>query len=199
MAFAIGLTGGAGSGKSTVAQYFKELGIDVFSADVIARTLTQKNTDAFAQIVEHFGDKILTATGDINRPQLRSIICNNKDERLWLNQLLHPKIREKLKAEITASKTPYCIVEIPLLVENKANQIVDRVLVIDCDANTQVNRLKKRDRQTDAEAKQLINTQALPQSRLNLADDVIKNDKDFTHLKKAVGTLHITYQNLATS
>lgn len=124
MVYCVGLTGGIASGKSLAAEVFSELGIDIVNADNISRALTLKGQDAYTQIVAHFGSKILNEHNELNRKALRAIIFSDPKERTWLEQLLHPLIRQKIKEQVELSTTPYCIVEIPLLIDKKTTLIL---------------------------------------------------------------------------
>src|SRR3990167_8125346 len=127
----IGLTGGVGSGKSTVAKLFAELHIPIIDADQIAHEITEKDTPIFKKLVRHFGPSILDKAGLLNRKKLRDIIFEKREERRWLENLLHPDIIQRMQARSQKTKAPYVILVIPLLAETKSVDLVDRVLVVD--------------------------------------------------------------------
>lgn len=194
----IGLTGGIGSGKSTVADYFQQLGAPIIDADKIAHQLTLSDSPALKKIQSYFGNDILLDDGSLDRKQLREIIFTNPDKKNWLESLLHPMILKEMKKQIQQSDYPYCICVIPLLVESsKKIDFIDRVLVIDVPMKLQIKRAKDRD-QTDPESVQLvIDSQSKRQERLAIADDVILNNKDLNSLKAKVEKLHLFYLSLS--
>lgn len=194
----IGLTGGIGSGKSTVAKLFAELGVNVIDADAIAREVVQPQCQAFAKIVAHFGHDILNEQGWLNRQKMRDIVFQNSEEREWLENLLHPIILSEMQKRITASHSPYCILVIPLLIESKqATHTVDRILLVDAPEDIRAQRTQQRDNITQDQVKKMMQSQASAEERLRLADDVIINDQDITHLRSEVKRLHNYYQGLS--
>jgi dephospho-CoA kinase len=192
----IGLTGGIGSGKSTVAKFFAELGVEIIDTDQIAREVVAPDTKALAKIVEHFGKEILD-NKQLNRKKLKDIVFQNSTEREWLEQLLHPLIRQAMGQYILKVKSAYCIVVIPLLVEKKANGIIDRILVVDLPEEQQITRAQQRDDLSRDQVNAILKAQATKEQRLAAADDVIYNDKDLYHLKQQVVKLHQRYLELA--
>ncbi|MEG3765632.1 dephospho-CoA kinase, partial [Alteromonas sp. 14N.309.X.WAT.G.H12] len=138
--FVVGLTGGIGSGKSAVSDLFAARGIDVVDADVVAREVVAPGQPALKQIISHFGKSILTQDGALNRAKLRQIVFNNTAHKQWLDNLLHPAIRTAMNEQLAQSKPPYVIFSVPLLIENKLDALTNRVLVVDCDENTQLTR-----------------------------------------------------------
>lgn len=192
----IGLTGGIGSGKSSVAQCFSQLGITVLSADHIARQLVQASQPNYQTIIDHFGDGILTATGEINRQQLKSIIFNQATEKKWLEALLHPQIWASLQQAALAANSPYVIAEIPLLVESQKPSFIKRVLVVDSTESSQIQRVMARDQLSQHQVKKILHQQASRQQRLAMADDVIYNDDEREHLTERVKQLHNQYLNM---
>ncbi|UAA38076.1 dephospho-CoA kinase [Paraneptunicella aestuarii] len=191
--FIVGLTGGIGSGKSTVAKLFNELGIDIINADVIAREVVAKGTPALQQIAEKFGSTILTSEQELDRRALRNIVFTDESAKSWLNNLLHPLIREGMIQQTQAAKSQYCILEIPLLVENGLQALVNRVLVVDCPESKQVQRTQERDQAEEAQIKSIMQSQCNRETRLQHADDVIDNSGDIEHLKQQVERLHEQY------
>jgi dephospho-CoA kinase len=194
----IGLTGGIGSGKTAVSETFSRLGIDIVDADIVARDVVAIGTPALTTIVDKFGSDILLADGQLNRQKLRSLVFTNDDNKSWLNSLLHPLIRESMLCELKASTSPYCILVAPLLLENKLQKFVDRVLVVDVSIETQIDRTLTRDKSNRSEIEAIIASQISRADRLAAADDVINND-DITliELKQQVEKLHQTYLSLS--
>lgn len=190
----IGLTGGIGSGKTTAANFFKALGVPIVDADEIAHALTDENTIGYQKIVAHFGTGILKKN-KIDRKQLRDIIFNNPIEKRWLEDCLHPLIREKMREFINTVKSPYCICVIPLLAESTGIDYIDRILVIDTPMDLQIARAKKRDHVTAADIQKIIDAQASQEKRLAIADDMIINDSDLKSLEKKIQQLHERYSN----
>jgi len=189
----IGLTGGIGSGKSTVAKLFADLGVPIIDADLIARELTQPQTFALDQISYHFGSSILKSDGTLNRPQLRQLIFSDPQKRLWLEKLLHPLIQQEIKRQIDKLNAPYCILVIPLLVESGAYSFINRILVVDTSEENQIQRLQERDQMTPSEVKAIMQTQATRDTRLAQAHDVIHNHGDQKELSQQVQKLHELY------
>ena len=195
----VGLTGGIGSGKSTAAKFFANLGVTVIDLDQISRELVEPGTPALEQITERFGSVILQKNGGLNRGKLGEIVFSNKEDKEWLEKLLHPKIRERQQALIDSATDPYVLIEIPLLAENQLQKTVDRVLVVDVEEQTQVSRAAKRDNRSQTEIAAILNAQASREDRLQIADDVINNDGDTDELQNQVDHLHERYLQLAHS
>lgn len=195
----IGLTGGIGSGKSTVANLFAQYNIEIIDADIIAHQITQPHTPALQHIIEHFGSDILNQnhSGELDRKKLRHLVFNNEKERLWLENFLHPLIRQEIKRQIMAAKSPYCIVVIPLLAEAKGIDFIDRVLLVDASEALQLERAKKRDAAKDDIIKNIINSQSDREKRRKIANDIINNDGDISALHDSVAALHEQYLKLA--
>lgn len=189
----VGLTGGIGSGKSTVAQYFSELGVPVIDADVIAHNLVQKNTPAFAAILKKFGPQVITSTGELDRKTLGKLIFKNTEDRIWMQSLLHPLIEQEITCTLHKLTSSYGIIVIPLLVEYGKYQILDRVLVIDVPENLQIERTLKRDKVDAAYVRSVLAIQATRQQRLAIATDIIINDGDLAYLKQQVLAFHQRY------
>lgn len=189
----IGLTGGIGSGKSTVAKYFAELGIEVIDADQIARDIVEPGEECYQKVIEHFGNGILHTDQTLNRKQLRKLVFNDPQERQWLEALLHPKIRQVMAEKINTARSSYCIVMIPLLIENQGNELIDRVLVVDSSEELQIARSCDRDQSSVENIKKIIASQASRLQRLSAADDVIENDGGLDELRQKVLDLHRFY------
>ena len=201
MSYIVGLTGGIGSGKSTVANLFAELGVPVVDADIVARQVVEKGSPLLTQITAHFGTQVLTETGELNRAVLRNLIFHNETEKNWLNALLHPAIREEMLAQLERQTAPYVLFVVPLLIENKLNTLCDRVLVIDVKPETQLARASQRDKNNIQLIQQIMNAQVSRDTRLQYADDIINNDDELVEkgnvLRQNVLKLHRTYLKLA--
>ena len=190
----IGLSGGIGSGKSTITNYFNELGVDIIDADIIAREVVAINSPALKAIAERFGDDYLQDDGQLDRALLRSRIFSNKADKLWLNKLLHPLIRLNIVRQTKAAKSPYCILVAPLLIENNLLELVDRVLIVDVSEKTQLARTLLRDNSSPNEIKAIIASQTNRSTRLRVADDIINNDDvPLSQIKDSVFTLDKKY------
>lgn len=194
----IALTGGIGSGKSTVAKLFAELGVKVIDADVIAHELVEPTTYAFNKIIDHFGSECLADDGTLDRQRLRDLIFANPDERHWLESLLHPLIHDEMKRQADAIMAPYCLLVIPLLAEVGRYPWLNRVIVVDAPEATQIERIHDRDKLSKAQIATILQSQASREQRLALADDVIVNDGDLANLKKQVAELHNGFKTHAS-
>lgn len=192
----IGLTGGIASGKTTVSDQFASFGIEIIDADVIARDVVAKDTHGLMAIVEQFGEDILTSNLDLDRQKLRRIVFSDSAKKEWLNTLLHPLIRQQMELQTNNAKSPYCILSVPLLVENKLNKLVDRTLVVDIDEAIQLKRAMARDNSEQVIIESIIASQASRTDRLAAADDVIMNHRDLDWLNTQVKDLHQIYLNI---
>ena len=197
MTMVIGLTGGIGSGKTTVANVFAEYGIDLIDADIIARDVVAIGSVGLARITEKFGNRILLDDGNLDRSQLRTAIFSDPQLKNWLNQLLHPLIREKMLADIDRATSPYCLLIVPLMIENNLQTLTDRLLVVDVDQQTQIMRTQQRDNVSLEQIKNILAAQASRQQRLDAADDIICNNGDNQALLTQVAQLHQHYLALA--
>ncbi|MNH07477.1 Dephospho-CoA kinase [compost metagenome] len=197
--YVVAITGGIGSGKTTIANQFAALGIEVIDADVIAREVVEPGTPALTAIVNHFGSNILNAQGELDRRALRDRIFNHNEEKSWLNALLHPLIRHEMLRQCTVASSPYCLLVVPLLVENKLTGLADRVLVIDVDEETQIERTCRRDGVSRAQAEAILASQASRAERLAAADDVLDNQSGTSETIQArILALHETYLAFAS-
>lgn len=194
--FVVGLTGGIGSGKSTVAKLFSERGIPIIDADIVAREITLPNKPAFKEIIEHFGKDILLNNA-IDRPKLRRIIFENAKQRRWLEELLHPIIRQQMENQISKISAPYIIAVVPLLLEVEFYYFINRILVVDTPEEVQVQRILERDNMTNEEVEAIIKIQAAREARIAKAHDVIHNDGSLDNLIKQVNSLHEKYLQLS--
>jgi dephospho-CoA kinase len=192
----LGLTGGIGSGKSAAAQCFVDLGIHLVDADNAARWVVEPGRPALAQIAEHLGANVLQADGTLNRAALRELIFKDPQQRVWLEGLLHPLIREEIRQYLARAESPYAILVSPLLLETSQHQMVQRVLVIDVPEAVQIERTVLRDKTNEAQVRAILKAQASREERLSRADDVIVNDRDPAWLKSEVERLHYFYLTL---
>lgn len=193
----VGLTGGIGSGKSAVTSLFESHGVDIIDADVVARDVVKPGSVGLKEIVSKFGDTILLADGTLNRAQLREVIFHNADNKTWLNALLHPLIREAMQSGIQNSTSEYCILAVPLLIENNLTTMVHRVLVVDCTEQQQLERAMHRDGSSEQTIRNIMASQASREERLQAADDVIDNTGNKDSLAEQVNACHIRYLRLA--
>ncbi|PSV31723.1 dephospho-CoA kinase [Photobacterium sp. GB-72] len=194
MSIVIGLTGGIGSGKTTVANLFADnYGIDIIDADIVAREVVEPNTVGLNTIIEKLGADILLEDGTLNRAKLREAIFSQPELKQWLNELLHPLIREKMLHDIKLSKSPYCLLVVPLMVENNLQTLTNRLLVVDVDEQTQIERTQQRDNVSIEQIKNILASQATRQQRLDAADDVITNFGDSPALTLQIAQLHRQY------
>lgn len=190
----VGLTGGIASGKTTVANLFQQhFAIDIIDADIIARHVVEPGTPGLAAIIEHFGSGMLDDTGQLNRSALRERVFSTPSDKEWLNHTLHPLINDRMLAQIQQISSPYGLLVVPLLVENQLQSMVDRVLVVDVDEESQLMRTMARDQVTQQQAQAILAAQATRAQRLAIADDVINNDKDNRQLLSLITKLHQKY------
>lgn len=194
MALVIGLTGGIASGKTTVANLFKQqFKIDIVDADMVAREVVEPGTPGLTAIIEHFGSDIVRDDQMLDRAKLREKIFSNPEEKDWLNKLLHPIIREKMVEDLQQVTSDYALLVVPLLVENQLESLCDRVLVVDVDPETQISRTMKRDNVSEEQARAILVSQASRQQRLDMADDVVKNNPDDQDLLLQITDLREKY------
>jgi len=191
------LTGGIASGKSTAAKFFGALGVPILDSDQVARDVVEPGQPPLERLVERFGPTILTPDGHLDRPALRNIVFSDPKARADLEALTHPAIGAAMEARSAAAGGPYQILVIPLLVEKNLSSHVDRVLVVDCDEELQIRRLRDRDGSTPEEVQAILKAQAPRAARLKAADDVITNDADMSAVREQVAALHARYLELA--
>lgn len=190
----IGVTGGIGSGKTTVCDLFATRhDVPVVDADIVAREVVAPGEPALAELVEAFGADILTSVGELDRRKLKGIVFDDARKRKRLEAILHPRIRQRMREQLERIDTPYCLLCIPLLAEGGRNELIERVLVVDCDEDTQIARVRARDDLTDAQVMAIMRSQATREERLRIADDVILNDGDRDALIERVDALHRIY------
>jgi dephospho-CoA kinase len=195
--FRVGLTGGIASGKSTVARLFAALGIPIIDSDELAREVVAPGQPLLTQIAQRFGAHVIAADGSLDRRALRDVVFANPSARADLEALTHPAIAEASERQAATAGGPYQIHAIPLLVEKKLVSRVDRVLVVDCDEETQIRRLQARDGSTLEQARAILAAQASRAERLEVADDVVLNVGDMQSLRQQVEKLHGRYLEFA--
>jgi dephospho-CoA kinase len=194
----IGLTGGIGCGKSSVARIFAALGAAVIDTDEIAHRLTAKGAPALAAIIEQFGSSYLLPDGNLDRARLRKQVFSDHATKEKLEKLLHPLIKQQVISEMTEAQGPYLVLVIPLFFETGAyRDLVDRVLVVDCDENQQISRTMSRSRLSADEVRAIIAQQAPREERIKQADDILFNRGDPADLEKHGEDLHRHYLSLA--
>ncbi len=195
----IGLTGGIASGKSSAARCFNGLGAPIIDADLLARDLVEPGQPGLNEILRHFGPRVLTPQGRLDRRALREEVFARDGARHLLDGILHPRIRDAMQARVMALNSPYCILCIPLLVETDHFDLVDRVLVVDAPKDLQIARATARDDVSATQIRAIIEAQASRKERLAVANDIISNDSGLDELTARVGALHIFYSSLATT
>ncbi len=186
----VGLTGGVGCGKSIAAEYFMSLGVPAIDADEVSRYLVEPDKPAYGQVVQLFGREILQDTNEIDRSKLRTIIFTDARQRVKLESILHPLIREEMERRIIELDYPYVILMIPLLVETGQIDIVDKIIVVDLPEHLQIQRAAGRDEMTVAEVESVLRAQADSQTRKATADYIIDNSQDLEYLYKQIEALH---------
>jgi len=190
----IGLTGGIGSGKTTVADYFSDLGVEIIDADEIVHTISSPGHPPFDAIVHHFGKSILKNDGTINRPALSHKVFKDVSERKILEGILHPAVRLSMHQAIKNVQSPYCILVIPLLVETGFVDLVDRVLVVTADRSRRKEWLKQRSGLSNEQIESIMDAQASDEERRQIADDVIENNGSLESLFLKVEELDLKYR-----
>ena len=192
--FSIGLTGGIASGKTKISNLFADLGVPVIDTDIISRKLLEPGELAYDQVCAHFGSDILNSDNNIDRAKLRKIVFTNPDEKSWLETMLHPLIYQRShEAMLEHSQASYVLVVIPLIFETNFQSLVDRILVVDCPAELQIERLVKRDNIDESLVRKMMSQQLSNSERLARADDTIHNRTDDIDLGSQVAVLHQTY------
>lgn len=189
----VGLTGGIGSGKSTVAGMFAALGVPVIDADLVAREVVAPGTAGLQALAAQFGPDILRPDGELDRRRLRAMVFASPALRQVLESILHPMIRARIEARIAALDAPYCIVAVPLLIESGWTELVDRILVVDLPEEIQRQRTICRDSLTADEVEAIMAAQSSRGDRLSHASEVIHNDRDLANLQSQVLALHQLY------
>lgn len=195
----IGLTGGIASGKSTVADMFADLGVPVIDTDLIARDVVAPGRPALQEIREAFGAGVIAEDGTLDRPAMRALVFGDDEARRRLEAILHPRIGAATREQANAAGGPYQIIVVPLLLESSLRAFVNRVLVVDCEEETQVARLLSRDAESESQARRILAAQASRAERLAIADDVIANEGDLDDTREQVRRLHRRYLDEAAA
>lgn len=194
----IGLTGGIGSGKTTVANLFAKLGVTLVDADVIAREVVAIGSEALQQIVAKFGADALLSDGKLNRAWLRSRVFADESAKQWLNALMHPLIRTEIQRQLNTAQSTYVLLVAPLLIENGLTALTSQVLVVNVSTATQIRRTCARDQVSISQVEAILAAQCSQSQRLAHADQVIDNDSDGIDLSEKVAELHAFYLHLAS-
>ncbi|MCK8130649.1 dephospho-CoA kinase [Pseudoalteromonas sp. 2CM39R] len=189
----LGLTGGIGSGKSAVSAMFEELGIQVVDADIVAREVVEPGSAGLTKITVHFGDEILTSNGTLDRAKLRAIIFADESQKQWLNNLLHPLIRESMLSQLKQATSNYVILVAPLLFENGLEKYCNHTLLIDVPVDVQITRTTARDNVSVELAKQIIASQMSRADKQQKAADTLDNNRPLEEVKTDVQKLHEKY------
>lgn len=199
MILAVGLTGGIASGKSAVATQFANIDVPVIDADAISHALVQPGQPSLVAIRNIFGGSVISISGKLDRKKMRAIVFEDENARKKLEYILHPRVRATILDEVRQCQTPYCIVVIPLLAENKEDYSwIDRILVTDAPRAAQIERLTRRPEIDIALAHRIIDAQAPRDERLALANDVIDNTAPIDRLSNVVNRLHERYLTTAS-
>ena len=197
--YVIGVTGGIGSGKSAVSDYFASLGVAVVDADVAARIVVEPGKPALTSIAERFGELVIAKDGSLNRKVLREIVFSDPAQRGWLEKLLHPLIYQEITQQLANATSPYVLLVSPLLVETGQNRLTNRILVVDVPEELQIQRTINRDNNSEAQVRAIMAAQTDRKKRLSYADDVIVNDKSVDLLHLQIDALHQQYLALANN
>jgi dephospho-CoA kinase len=195
----IGLTGGIGSGKTSVSAIFASLGIPVIDADSIVHALILPGTPASRLIMETFGDEIMTNDGGVNRRKLAQQVFNRPSDRRKLEAILHPLVRAEIETRLRTLAAPYCVLEIPLLIEAQQQDLVDRILVVEASESARIRRIRHRDGRSESEIIAILASQASDTERRAAADDILHNDGSLDELQRQVQALHQKYLTLAAN
>ena len=185
----IGLTGGIGSGKSAAAEYFIELGIDVIDADEVSKNILVKNENAKKAFTERFGEKYIK-NNQIDREALREDIFQDEAKRKNLESIIHPIVRDEIGKFLVNSKSIYKIIMVPLIIETNSVEFYDKIIVVDCETNLQIERASSRDNQNKENIINIMNNQATREERLKIASFVIENNSNLDDLRDAVIKTH---------
>ena len=194
----VGLTGGIGSGKSTVEGCFRDLGAPTIDADAVSRRVAEPGQPAFADIVALFGPEVVDDSGRLRRALMRERVFKDLALKKRLEAVIHPLVRQEIQAFTDSADGPYCVICVPLLLETGAQTRTDRILVVDAPEALQASRASQRDQADAAQIRQIIAAQIPREERLRAANDVINNDGSLENLKLQVERLHYKYLELAS-
>lgn len=197
--FVVGVTGGIGSGKTAVTNTFAELGITVVDADIASRVVVEPGQPALAAIADHFGPELLQPDGTLDRAAMRKLVFTNPEAKQWLEQCLHPLIRQEVARQISTAPGPYVVFVSPLLIEADQRGFCDRILVVDAPETLQLQRTVARDDNDVEQVRRIIGSQASRAQRLKVADDIIENDGSLELLRSQVRQLHQRYLAMAAA
>ena len=186
----IGLTGGIGSGKSIVGKYFNELGIDTIDADDVAKNILDDNTKAKQLFLECFGNEFLDQDNKINRDLLRTKIFIDIEKKNKLESIIHPIVLEEITKFISKSDSIYTIIIVPLIFETNSQEFYEKIIVIDCDEDLQIERASQRDDKSKQDILNIMKNQASREERNSIADNIILNDSTLESLKGNIMKLH---------
>jgi dephospho-CoA kinase len=193
----VGLTGGIGCGKSVVAEMFRELGTIIIDADQIAHDLVKPGSPVLAAVIEQFGKAYLDADGGLDRQKLAQHVFARPEQKRRLEALIHPAVRDAIRRQLEArSQETYVIVVIPLLLETGYTELIDRILVVDCDEQQQIQRVQQRDSRDTEQIQNIMRQQIGRYERLSQADDILTNNTSLAALQHQVAELHQKYLNL---
>ena len=198
----VALSGGIASGKTTVSNTFKELGVPVVDADVLSRKVVEPGCEGLMAVVDRFGQSILQSDGSLDRKQLRQIVFSDPAARTDLENIIHPRVRELTQQFLNQQKANgciYCMVVIPLLIETNQQKNYDHIVIVDVEKQTQLERLMARDNSSLKLAENILKSQASRKQRLAIADDVVSNTGSIDETKAKVKVLHKKLANLATT
>ena len=194
----VGLTGGIGSGKTTISRQFKALyNTSVIDADDISHELISPTGSAYQEVIELFGMQVVLKSGEIDRKYIRDKVFNSSELRLALENIIHPKVKSHITKKVQTIPDTYCLIVIPLLFESGMQDIVDRILVVDTKKNLQLSRVTERDKCSGADVEKIIAKQIPAEERLNHADDIIINNGSLEDLVPQIKQLHQKYIALA--
>lgn len=193
----VALTGGIGSGKSTVSSIFQSLGVPVIDSDVISRAIVKSGKPCLSAIIDEFGEGLLDTTGELDRHKLRTIIFNDSEAKRKLEDILHPAIYQEIDRQVSDIDYPYCLIAIPLLVETQATDKFDCILLVDVPEEIQLTRASVRDKTSIRLISEIIKNQASRDQRLKYADDIIDNSVKIEELNDVIEKLHNQYLKLS--
>jgi len=197
----VGLTGGIGSGKTAVSDYFQTLGIPVLDTDIIARQVVQAGSETLLLIRQQFGAEMISEKGELIREKLRAAVFADAEKRRQLENIVHPAIRQQLQQQLSqlaaSANAPYCVIVIPLLLEKDWQSMVDRILVVSAAATLRSQRIKARQAITQQEIEQIMDSQSSDEERLKIADDIVENNGTLVALHHNIDHLHQQYLLLA--